>query len=56
MPVLTAPLIKLIATPSRLDSRLLLFSLPALNPFTYPPLVNPEMTSLTDGMTSERGK
>jgi hypothetical protein len=40
---ITAPLIKLIATPSRLDSRLLLFSLPALDPFTHP-----EMTSQMD--------
>lgn len=55
LPVITAILIKLIANPSRLDNRLLLFSLPVLNPFTYPPLWTLK-TSLTDAVTSERGK
>lgn len=53
--VITAPLIKLIATLSRSDSRLLLFySISYPKSIYLPHSLNHEMASVTDGVTSER--
>jgi len=53
--VITTPLIKLIATLSRLDSRLLQFySISYPKPIYLPHSLNHEMASLTEGVTSER--